>query len=278
MWRFLPVLISSVAISLLTGCGGGDSGSGPATGPDETPMLKRAAPLFSADKTLRLRTRTQSGAPGETAVQNDARRRAQDRTGWAMRRAGDPALAALDAFAVTFSAEHADVSLRHPLLARRDIIVHGARSGTTQFLGATMDHAGWATLTTRDIGDGGIDVRTDMAATGRRPAATATWEGLMLGADRDRRNLLYGDTTLTYNFTDREIDIRFTDIIDLDRETTYQVPEETFAGIAVTDDGRWATPTGPRYIEGRFAGPAHQEAVGLFWTPDMMGSFGAKAP
>lgn len=34
---------------------------------------------------------------------------------------------------------------------------------------------------------------------------------------------------------------------------------------------------GQRYVKGSFVGSGHAEAVGLFWTPEMTGAFGAKS-
>ena len=47
-------------------------------------------------------------------------------------------------------------------------------------------------------------------------------------------------------------------------------------GISVGADGNWRDRDSQRYVEESFAGSGHAEAVGLFWTPDMTGAFGAK--
>ncbi len=228
-----------------------------------------------------LRTLTQSTRPDESAAENDRRRRAQDRDGWQGRRAtflqGEGDDAALEEFVVEFSKEHDDVSLRNPLLFKGDIVVHGARADGTRFLGATMDHAGFAVFATEDYRDGGIYARTDfdMSApdVSSTPGGTATWTGLMLGADRDSLDLLQGDADIQYDLEDNQVDVRFTGIVNLDEGGAYsKKPEEAFLDIDVDRDGTWATPEG--HIEGAFAG--REEAVGLFWTPDMMGAFGAK--
>ncbi len=114
--------------------------------------------------------------------------------------------------------------------------------------------------------------------SGSAPGGTATWTGLMLGADRESLDLLQGDARIEYDLGEGQVDVRFTDIVNLDREGAYSVPREAFVNIGVDPDGTWATPEGPRHIEGAFAGDGHEEAVGLFWTPDMMGAFGARKP
>ncbi len=278
------------ALCLLTACGsstGGPVGSGgeggpPGGGGEEG---KRAEALFDAAKAASLRTLTGSTRPGESAAENDRRRRAQDRDGWQGRRAtllqgagsGEGDDAALEEFVVEFSDRYDDVSLRNPLLFKGDIVVHGARADGTRFLGATMDHAGFAVFATEDYRDGGIYARTDFApsAPASTPGGTATWTGLMLGADRDSLDLLQGDADIQYDLEDNQVDVRFTGIVNLDEGGAYsKKPEEAFLDIDVDRDGTWATPEG--HIEGAFAGPGHEEAVGLFWTPDMMGAFGAK--
>ncbi len=279
------------ALCLLTACGsstGGPVGSGGGGGPPGGGMEegKRAEALFDAAKAASLRTLTQSMPPPETAAENDRRRRAQDRDGWQGRRAtllqgassGEGDNAALEGFVVTFSDRYDDVSLRNPLLFKGDIVVHGAMADGTKFLGATMDHAGFAVFATEDYRDGGIYARTDfdMSApdVSSTPGGTATWTGLMLGADRDSLELLQGDADIQYDLGDRQVDVRFTGIVNLDKGVAYSKPEEAFLDIDVAPDGTWATPEGPRHVEGAFAG--REEAVGLFWTPDMMGAFGAK--
>ncbi len=280
------------AALLLAACGGGGGGAPPAGG---GPM---ALPPFTDDALARVRQLTGSEVPGETAAANDARRRVQDRTGWRGRyvTAGGPADAAgaraLEARAVAFSGAHADVSLRNPVLSRKGIVVHGARADGGRFagmrsVGATMGHAGLAVLTAPGPG-GGIYVRTDTAPAPAGPpeppragdAASATWTGVMLGADVRTRELLQGDATLTYGFADREIDVRLTGIVSLDaaaegRQDTAR-GDVTFPDVPAGGDGIWRTPDGPRYVEAGLTGPGHAGAAGLFRTPDMAGAFGAR--
>ncbi len=280
---------------LLAACGGGGGSGGGGTQPG-------ALPPFTDDALARVRHLTGSEAPGETAIQNDARRRAQDRTGWRGRyvTAGGPADAAgaraLEARAVAFSGAHADVSLRNPVLSRSGITVHGARAPGTdggrfagmRSVGATMGHAGLAVLTAPGPG-GGIYVRTDTAPAPAGPpeppragdAASATWTGVMLGADvRRTRDLLQGDARVEYRFADGKVDVRLTGIVSLEaaaegRQDTAR-GDVTFTDIPAGGDGIWRTPDGPRYVEVGLTGPGHAEAAGLFRTPDMAGAFGAR--
>ena len=270
MTRWGAGLAAALTLTLLTACGGGGEGS------PTTPREARA--LFTPAAAVALQALTGAAPPGETAGENDARRRAQDRDGWAGRRILDPATATvLDRTVPDFSARHADVSLRRTILARHGLVVHGAQdaAGTVRSFGTTLVHAGLAVTTTPD----GIHARTDFDASGTRPDAGATWTGLMLGADRARRALLQGDAAITYDFGAGVVDVRFAGIVNLDDREPYTTPAVSFTAVPVGDDGRWVTPEGARslrYVEGRFAGPGHEEAAGLFWTPAMVGAFGAR--
>ena len=271
--RLTPIL-ALATLALLTACGGGGGGTGSGT-------TQQAAALFDAGEAVALQTLTSATPPSETATANDARRRAQGRRiGWTGRRASDPDVSATEAAAVDFSRDHADVSLRQTLLAKYGLVVHGAQDAeaTVRSIGTTLTHAGLATVTLTDhpTADDGIYVRTDARNAGSTPDASATWTGLMLGADRTSRALLMGDAAITYDFGDQTVDVNFTGIVNLDTAAPHTTRAESFPAIPVAPDGRWALDsTAPRHIEGRLAGDGHQEAIGLFWTPAMLGAYGA---
>jgi len=293
MLRCVSGLLASLTLALLTACGSSspsvemktcaDGSRIPTTetcpelttGTDPQPQ---AQPLFTASEADALRTLTKADPPGETAQENDARRREQDRTGW-LGRASPASPDALEDHVVAFSAKHDDVLLRQTILAKHGLVVHGAQADGTRSIGTTLAHAGLAVVTTANpppgSGGDGIYVRTDVSPSGSPPDATATWTGLMLGADRASQALLQGDAAITYDFGDQDVTVNLTAIMNLDDAKPYRIPTETFPNIPVTADGTWALdPNGERYAEGRFAGPVHQEAVGLFWTPAMTGAFG----
>ncbi len=260
------------ALCLLAACAGSPA-------PDISGTGGRASPLFTEGEAETLRGLTGSAPPNETAAENDARRRAQDRTGWKGRRAvaPGPVADALEDFAVTFSDTYEDASLRNPILSRRGIIVHGAEAGDGRFVGATMESAGFAVLASEGLpGGDGIYARTDLEPSGTAPPASAAWTGLMLGADRDSPALLQGDARIAYDFGKGSVDVSFTNIVNLDAREPHSVPTEEFPGIGVDADGSWRDGGGQRYVEGSFAGSGHAEAVGLFWTPGMAGAFGTK--
>ena len=262
----------------LTACGGGGGG---------TPSPQAEA-VFSPTTAASVRTETGAAAPRETGAENHARRQGQDRAEWNGRRsivlAGTATTQqnqAFEAFVAAFSDTYDDASLRQTILSKHELTTHGASGDDPdgRVMGMTMADAGMAVFTTKAFqGDSGIYVRTDVNESGTRPtlSANATWTGLMLGADRDSLDLLQGDAELTYDMSDQTMDVRFTDIINLDKLEPYKKDSEAFSNIAVDSTGQWKTAEGERYLEGSFAGSEHQEAVGLFWTPDMTGAFGAK--
>jgi len=148
-----------------------------------------------------------------------------------------------------------------------------------------MDHAGFAVFAgTGPGGAAGIYARTDLDPAPGMPAApvadasatTATWTGVMLGADRDSRDLLMGDAGITYAFAKREVVVSLTGIVNLDTGREHSITEEEFRDVAASADGRLKSGDGPRYVEVGFAGDGHGEAAGLFRTPEMMGAFGGK--
>jgi len=268
------------ALCGLTACGGGGGGT-----PDP-----QATAVFTAADVIDVRTLTGADAPTETGAENHARRQAQEpREGWNGRRgivlssgtATTQRDREFEAFAKAFSDTYEDASLRRTILSKHGLTTHGASGNDSddRVMGMTMDDAGVAVFTTEAFQEGtGIYVRTDVNESGTRPTlrTNATWTGLMLGADRDSLGLLQGDAELTYDFTDQTMDVRFEDIINLNTAAQYDKDSEAFLTIRVGSNGQWKTPAGERYLEGSFAGSEHQEAVGLFWTREMIGTFGAK--
>ncbi|MBC6436621.1 MAG: hypothetical protein GDA52_00465, partial [Rhodobacteraceae bacterium] len=154
--------------------------------------------------------------------------------------------------------------------------------------GAWMDHSVFAVGTkvqsTVEVGDEtvtftlrGAEAYGDL--TGSRPAADATWRGLMVGTPArgaHRDNLLQGDATLTFTADDNQIDATFSDIVDLDRNAPHSVEEVRFRNVPVADDGTYAQGSGSNGIEGGFYGTDHAETAGIFEQRGIVGAYGAK--
>lgn len=83
-------------------------------------------------------------------------------------------------------------------------------------------------------------------------------------------NVIHGDAEVTVNFDDTDVDVAFTDLIDLDTGRS-------------RDDLRWTNlrMSSGRFrngddIVGRFYGPNHEEVGGFFERDEILGAFGAK--
>ncbi|MCY3728073.1 MAG: transferrin-binding protein-like solute binding protein [Nitrospira sp.] len=108
----------------------------------------------------------------------------------------------------------------------------------------------------------------------------ATWRGVMVGGrigeTADFGDPVRGDATLTFDFTNVDVDVAFTNIRsvrDVDVPPTY--PNMTWQNLPVRNGrfgGGFDTPT----IEGRFYGPNHEEVGGIFQRDRVVGAFGAQ--
>ena len=119
----------------------------------------------------------------------------------------------------------------------------------------------------------GVASTTPPSPTG----GSATWSGVMVGMDNagaHRGNVIQGDAGITVDFDALHADVAFTNVHDLntgnDRDgiTWNDAPitsQGTFSGAA---DGRGD-------MEGRFYGPGHEEAGGIFEYDGITGAFGA---
>ena len=115
-------------------------------------------------------------------------------------------------------------------------------------------------------------------ATGRTPEfGNATWTGAMVGGDTsstaNRGNRFQGDATLTFNLSQSDLDVAFTNIRDVDAGHRYQ--NITWQNIPVTS-GSFSTGIDENSIDGQFYGPNHEEVGGVFERNQIAGAFGAK--
>ena len=113
--------------------------------------------------------------------------------------------------------------------------------------------------------------------TGSRPVGgSATWRGVMVGADYARNEGFQGDATITVDFAASNVDVAFTNI----HEAMTGSPRNSirFNDVPFTSDGFSSGSRVGRFIEGTFYGPNHAEAGGVFETEfgNKFGSFGAK--
>lgn len=110
-------------------------------------------------------------------------------------------------------------------------------------------------------------------ATGSVPVSgSATWRGVMAAAEIVREEAVQGDATLTADFAASNIDVAFTNIRDT--ETGAARASIMFDNVPFTSDG-FASHANGR-IEGKFYGPGHVEAGGIFERGNTIGAFGAR--
>lgn len=107
---------------------------------------------------------------------------------------------------------------------------------------------------------------------------SATWTGVMAGYRYGRGSrygeyaagpYVAGNATLRANFSRGDVDVSFTNIFDF--ETGGSVNDMTWHGLSM-NSGRFSGSG----IEGRFFGPAHEEAGGVFDRANILGSFGVR--
>ena len=108
----------------------------------------------------------------------------------------------------------------------------------------------------------------------------ATWEGVMVGGRIGETSAIgdpvRGDATLTYDFTNTDLDVAFTNIRSLrDVEVPATYPNMTWQNLAVRD-GRFGGGFDDQTIEGRFYGPNHEEVGGIFQRNRIVGAFGGQ--
>ena len=171
----------------------------------------------------------------------------------------------------------------------------GERPFSARFYGAWLDDGAFfvneTTLTVRNergepVGLGTVfDASALGVANDAAPAPvqgmTATWVGMMIGADVSdtvtRGQFLRGDATLVIDdLANPDINIVFGDFRDLD--TGARLADRTIAGwqnIPLDGGSFGAKPTGSNdYIQGRFVGENHGGVVGIFERSNVVGSFG----
>lgn len=103
-------------------------------------------------------------------------------------------------------------------------------------------------------------------AAGSNPVSgSATWSGVMVGVDVSKtayRNRIRGDADLTIaDFSDPALDVAFTNIRDVDAGRT--LADMAWDNVPMTNGG-FRTGSDGDSIQGKFYGPNHDEAGGIF--------------
>ena len=107
------------------------------------------------------------------------------------------------------------------------------------------------------------------------PAIGATWRGIVTGVDTSltetQGHLIQGQARIDLESLHGEpvVDVAFTDLYDLDTEEARE--SLLWQDVEVTPDGF----TDGTSLDGRFYGPNHEEAGGVFERDHIIGAFGA---
>ena len=111
-------------------------------------------------------------------------------------------------------------------------------------------------------------------ATGANPVSgSAGWAGAMIGADTSAAlATVRGHADLTVHFARSTVDVAFSSIADNAGQAR---PDMEWSAIPMAG-GAFEAGTAGDSIEGRFYGPGHEEAGGVFERARIVGAFGAK--
>jgi len=191
---------------------------------------------------------------------------------------------------------HGNADDARTIVVHQDIALTLDRSGDDGIashlsFGAWMDNAGFfvATGGTFRIGKNDRAARMVVAVgepTGSRPAATAVWQGSMVGTPKQgeyKNNLLRGEAYLRFDVNRSLLDARFFNIKDFTRfgvpYRTEELPKSRlrFSKIPVGENGSYArTYDDGVNIRGNFYGDSHAETAGTFDRAGIIAAFGAK--
>ncbi len=153
--------------------------------------------------------------------------------------------------------------------------------------GAWAEHQAFVAAETFSVEDGvrfAAIVPMSMGfGSGSSPTSgSAVWKGAMLGMKVDLRspgNSVIGDATLTADIADGSLNVSFTNIEERlpDGSAALDtVPDMHWSDLAIHPGGSFGSFRG-RGIEGRFYGPDHEEAGGVFDKEGrIVGAFGAR--
>ena len=150
-------------------------------------------------------------------------------------------------------------------------------------LGAWMEHGSFTVqierLREQDVT---IDGRYGLAGgdlTGTRPTGGATWLGLMVGTPATgthRGDRLLGDAALNYDLSSDTLDVAFSSIKNIDRNTAHSTETVMFQNLQIGSRGTFEAGLAGNRIQGGFYGPGHVEAAGIFEQSNIVGAFGAR--
>ena len=117
------------------------------------------------------------------------------------------------------------------------------------------------------------DTAINPTATGTE-TTSATWEGATVATIKASRDFIFGDATITVNFTDTNVDLEFDNWHDLDNQELSTMEPIIYEGAGL-GQGRFSLRRNNiTEVFGRFYGTGHTEVGGWFNTPTVTGAFG----
>ncbi|MDE0173737.1 MAG: hypothetical protein OYH76_04415 [Defluviicoccus sp.] len=148
-----------------------------------------------------------------------------------------------------------------------------------ELYGGWADHHAFLIDLSKDVVDGQVYDGTASGVawgdnTGSAPVSgSAVWRGVAVAAEVTSHEAMLGDATLTADFTDSNIDAAFTNMHEV--KTGAARASIAFDDVPFLVGGTFASRTNGRIV-GRFYGPNHAEAGGIFERGNIVGAFGTR--
>lgn len=200
-----------------------------------------------------------------------------------------------EAGSISFTVDNLPIGgeeLRAMMVHRRIPLAHGT-SRTTGRLGDldVYNYGGWmrhnifaaveVAVTSGAVEGLGLYYGLSVGVASNAPPSptggSANWSGVMVGMDNagaDRGNVIQGDAEITVDFDALHADVAFTNVHDLTAGTMRD--GNTWNDARITSQGTFSGANGPEdTVTGRFYGPGHEEAGGVFEYDGITGAFGA---
>ncbi len=108
--------------------------------------------------------------------------------------------------------------------------------------------------------------------TGSRPTATASYNGAMIGINKNDGGVVQGGVTIDVSVTSNSANISFDGIVNINNGNTVG---QMLWSVPINTDGTFSSTTGGD-IDGAFFGANHVEVGGTFNRDRIIGSFGAR--
>ncbi|MCY4038882.1 MAG: hypothetical protein OXF09_05440, partial [Hyphomicrobiales bacterium] len=108
--------------------------------------------------------------------------------------------------------------------------------------------------------------------TGSRPTVTASYNGAMIGINKNDGGVVQGGVTIDVSVTSNSANISFDGIVNINNGNTVG---QMLWSVPINTDGTFSSTTGGD-IDGAFFGANHVEVGGTFNRDRIIGSFGAR--